>query len=139
MEHSTPQFGFSKHRRLRQSHQFESVFQHGLYAADDTLVINAQPNERGHHRLGLSIGRKVGNAVVRNRWKRAIREAFRTQFPTAQLTQGPKLGLDLVVRPRKGASFDSTRIADSLKSLIERLLKKMARMSQSPSKKKNGD
>jgi hypothetical protein len=41
------------------------------------LTLFALPSARPHPRLGLAVGTRVGGAVVRNRWKRTIREAFR--------------------------------------------------------------
>jgi len=41
------------------------------------LRLRVLRKDEGESRLGLAVGRKVGGAVVRNRWKRAIREAFR--------------------------------------------------------------
>lgn len=106
---------YGKHQRLRKSSEFQAVYDSKHYAADDTLVINAQSNSTQTTRLGLSIGRKVGNAVVRNRWKRIIRESFRrNQFALPQ-------GLDLVVRPRKGAEPDFFRAERSLIGLTKRL------------------
>jgi ribonuclease P protein component len=44
-------------------------------------------NERGQDRLGLVVTKKTGNAVVRNRWKRVIRETFRHQRNNLKLQQ----------------------------------------------------
>ena len=95
------------------------VFSEDHFAADDVLVIRARRNGLSHTRLGLSISRRVGNAVVRNRWKRLIREAFRRQKETLAG------GLDLVVRPRKGAVCEYARIERALSKLVVRLNRKM--------------
>ena len=61
----------------------------------DVFAVHAAPNGTGQSRLCISIGRKVGNAVVRNGIKRAIREAFRLSragWPAAY-------DLVIVVRP----------------------------------------
>lgn len=109
---------FDRSRRIRKSREFANVYQSGLYAADHMLVINACPNGQTRSRLGLSISRRVGNAVQRNRWKRALRESFRTQqskLPT---------GWDWVIRPKKGAEPDSEQIRASLKRLVHRIARK---------------
>jgi ribonuclease P protein component len=106
---------FPKSVRLRKSHEFDRVYRSKHYAADGTLVICAGRNGTEATRLGLSVSRKVGNAVVRNRWKRQIREAFRKQ----RVDLPP--GLDLVVRPKKGAVCDGLAIARSVKKLTQRL------------------
>ena len=68
------------------------------------VVVHALANGLGHPRLGLSIGRKVGIAVRRNRIKRWIRETFR-------LMQHDLAAADLVVsvRPHKAMAFAEFR------------------------------
>jgi ribonuclease P protein component len=115
-------YTFPKGKRVRRQLEFDRVYAGKNYLADDTLVVNYARNETassdeplGVTRLGLSIGRRVGNAVVRNRWKRKIREAFRLLY--AELPTG----IDLVVRPRQGAVCDFQKIKSSLRGIGKRI------------------
>jgi len=111
--------GFQKACRIRHQTDFDRVYQNKCYAADEVLVIHADRNTLTHSRLGLSVSKKVGGAIFRNRWKRLIREAFRT-------SQGEFPGnLDLVVRPRRGAKPNFQSIVKSLRKLANRLDKKL--------------
>jgi ribonuclease P protein component len=112
-------YTFTKSQHLLTQAEFDRVYASEAYAADDVLVVKAAANDIGVTRLGLSISRKVGNAVARNRWKRLIREAFRLaqhELPT---------GLDLVVRPKAGAKPDFHRVAASLPLLTKRAARKV--------------
>lgn len=110
-----------KEQRLRRQEDFDRVYAQDAFAADGVLVVRAAANGLGWTRLGLSVSRKVGNAVMRNRWKRLIREAFR-------LSQHElPVGLDLVVRPKAGAEPDLTAIRRSLPTLAKRLARKLLR------------
>ena len=73
-----------KRRRLSRSAEFDRVYRHGQSAASRELVLYVFPRaedaeiarEDGAPRLGVSVGRRVGGAVVRNKVKRFLREAF---------------------------------------------------------------
>jgi ribonuclease P protein component len=76
-----------KRRRLSRSAEFDRVYRHGKSASSRYLVLYAFPrpadeveatrvSEDPELRLGVSVGRRVGGAVVRNRVKRLLREAF---------------------------------------------------------------
>jgi ribonuclease P protein component len=68
----------SKRARLSRSADFERVFRHGRSQANREFVLHVfpRPQASGPARLGLSVSRKVGGAVERNRVKRLLREAF---------------------------------------------------------------
>src|SRR5262245_50859524 len=111
---------FPRKLRLRTQAEFDLVYQAKIFAADDTLVINACPSDLAHPRLGLAVSKKVGNAVTRNRWKRLIREAFRLsqhELPA---------GIDLVARPQKGAAAELPAIRKSLIALARRIAKRLS-------------
>lgn len=71
----------------------------GFRYATSHLIVHVLANELGHSRLGLTVPRKVGTAVVRNRVKRRLREAFRRSWRFA-LVDRPA---DLLVRAQPSA------------------------------------
>ncbi|MGA2679500.1 MAG: ribonuclease P protein component [Sedimentisphaerales bacterium] len=68
---------FPKASRLLANSQFRFVLVKRLKAWDELLLLFARENGLDYPRLGISIGKSCGNAVVRNRLKRLLREAFR--------------------------------------------------------------
>ena len=69
----------SKRRRLSRSGEFDRVYRDGSSHATRYLVLYRFPRkdeEREEVRLGVSVSRKVGGAVERNKVKRSLREAF---------------------------------------------------------------
>ena len=69
----------SKRRRLSRSGEFDRVYRDGSSHATRYLVLYTFPRkdeEREEVRLGVSVNRKVGGAVERNKVKRILREAF---------------------------------------------------------------
>lgn len=80
--------------RLTRSAEFDAVYRRGRSAASRHLVAYAFPSELVEVRLGVAVSRKVGNAVVRNKLKRQLREAFDALQP-----QPTQLDVVLVARP----------------------------------------
>lgn len=114
-------YRFPRTRRLRRQADFDRVFRGNVYAADATLVVQGARTTAGQGRLGISVSRRVGNAVVRNRWKRTVREAYRQQ-PHRMPSD-----LDLVVRPRRGAVLSFQAVWQSLPQLARRVERQLKR------------
>jgi ribonuclease P protein component len=90
--------GFPRAARILSPNDFARVFAVRRSAASGPLVLYACPAAVGTQpaRLGLSVSRRVGNAVVRTRWKRRLREAFR------QVRATLPTGNDFVIVVRSG-------------------------------------
>jgi len=82
------QFSFPKEKRLVSNRQFKAVLAHGLRLStrlgegpsrsrDGLLTLYMAENDCGYPRLGVSVSKSCGNAVIRNRLKRLLREVFR--------------------------------------------------------------
>ena len=87
---------FSRSDRLRRTADFDRVYSSGKRHASRELTLIFAPSPAGTTRLGLSVGRRIGNAVVRNRVKRLLREAFRLNKHQV------KKGYDILLVARKG-------------------------------------
>jgi ribonuclease P protein component len=116
---------FPAEYRVRKQADYDRVYAARAFAADDVLVVNGAANELTYPRLGLSVSRKVGGAVQRNRWKRLIREAFRLS------QQELPRGIDLVVRPQRGARPDFHAIRRSLPALAHRIARRLKKSNES--------
>lgn len=70
---------FPKDKRLASNRQFKAVLSHPRRRrlSDRVLTVYMARNDCGYPRLGVSVGKSHGKAVVRNRLKRLVREAFR--------------------------------------------------------------
>ncbi len=88
----------AKSTRLTDSPEFERVYRQGAAYRGRLFTVHAFPNEIGTPRLGLSVSRKVGNAVRRNAVRRRLREVF-----YSVLSEIPG-DLDLVVSARPAAA-----------------------------------
>lgn len=116
MEHH---YIFPKKFRLRKTEEFRRVYESRNSLANATIILYAVQNGQHCSRLGLSVSRKVGNAVVRNSWKRRLREVFRL----TRLQLPP--GWDIVVLPQKGAALPTfANMKKAFLSLLARIVRK---------------
>jgi ribonuclease P protein component len=106
---------------LRRPADFKRAYARRRSAYDRQMKVFVCENGLSHSRLGLSVSRRVGNAVVRNRWKRLLREAFRLhreQLPS---------GLDLIIIPQPGMEPQLGPLAASLIALTSQLAARLHR------------
>lgn len=91
--------GFRARHRLGLDADYKAAFANRLSKSRGPLIVFLNPNGLAEHRLGLSIGRRVGGAVVRVRLKRMIRESFRLDRPVYQMLADDR-AFDIVVSAR---------------------------------------
>jgi ribonuclease P protein component len=84
--------------RLTDSPEFERVYRQGTAYRGKLFSVHAFPNVHGTPRLGLSVSRKVGNAVTRNAVRRRLKEVFQSCISEKSKN------LDLVVSARPAAA-----------------------------------
>lgn len=98
MPGETPtRLSFTRQMRLSHARQFQRVYAARTSVTRGPLRVHACPSPDGRTRIGLSVPKRVGNNVVRNRVKRLLREAFRLNQRTILDSIGPELGLEIVV------------------------------------------
>jgi ribonuclease P protein component len=106
--------------RLSRSRDFDAVYRHGRSVSTRYLVLYWFERENGDGdvpRLGVAVPKKIGGAVIRNRMKRRLREAW------AHLSPASRNDYVLVVRPGLPEAVDA-RGFDWLEERIGEVLQK---------------
>ncbi|XER15982.1 Ribonuclease P protein component [Sporomusa aerivorans] len=104
-------FVLPKISRLCQNKSFQAVYRSGKSYANKNLVVYVLPNKSANRRIGFAAGKRLGPAVVRNRVKRLLREAYR-------LNQDKFIsGVDLILVGRQ--PLVKAKLVQVTKSLLE--------------------
>lgn len=102
--------------RVKKNSEFQSILRTGKSFANRELVIYYKPKVmQDHFKIGISVGKKIGNAVTRNRIKRLIRESF------IQLEDQIIPDIDIIIIARKPTVHMN---GNQMKRSITHLLKK---------------
>ncbi len=123
---SPQSFAFPKAMRLRQSVEFKAVYDKRCKASDGVLLVFAAAKKGDDTRIGLSVSRKLGNAVVRNRLKRLLREAFRLSR-----SEIPR-GMNLIAIPQGAARAGLVPYRQSLVRLAQKLHRRLTAAETKP-------
>lgn len=112
-----------KEFRIKKNKEFQQVFNQGKsFANRQFIVYSLKMPEQEHFRIGLSVSKKIGNAVKRNQIKRYVRQSF------LELKEYIKAGNDYVIIARKPvAEMDFHEVKKSLVHVLKvaKVLKKL--------------
>jgi len=108
---------------IKKTGDFKRVFNKGRCVAGHMFVMYAAENEKNMLRLGISVSKKVGSAVVRSRVKRLVRECMRILAGSGGFCRDLSYDLVVVARPLAGGLVEKS-VFLSVKNQIEKLLRK---------------
>ena len=108
---------------LKENYEFRRMYAKGKSGVSPCLVVYCRPNHRAHNRLGITVGAKLGHAVVRNRVRRRLREIYRLNQPRM------KQGYDVVLVGRVRAASASYQ---ELERAFLRVCEKLSLLENNP-------
>ncbi len=98
---------------LKENRDFRRLYKQTTSLVSPALVVYLKETHAGFSRLGITAGKKIGSAVMRNRAKRVVRQAYRELLPEF------KKDVDMVIVARKKCAFVKSGVVyEELKSLL---------------------
>ncbi|HEY8499618.1 MAG TPA: ribonuclease P protein component [Clostridia bacterium] len=104
--------------RLKKNAEFQRIYRKGSYMATKTLVAYIKPNNLKETRIGITVSKKYGKSVKRNRIRRLITESYRL------LKDKVKPGYDIVFVARKPDTYEDTGLCD-IHAVVSYILDKL--------------
>ena len=104
-----------KELRVKKSQEFSEIMNYKRYYNSDVMTLYVKPKKEEVNRVGLSVGKKIGNAVIRNKVKRQVRMMVQETYTFEE-------NFDTIILIRKKFIEESY---DSNKKVLEMLLKKV--------------
>ncbi|MBE7028641.1 MAG: ribonuclease P protein component [Ruminococcaceae bacterium] len=100
---------------IKENREFSYLYRRGKFISSDCLIIYFRANRFNKNRLGITVSKKVGKAVIRNRVRRRIKESYR------EVESMLPLSYDFVIVARSSASLaDYKKILSALKYLFKK-------------------
>lgn len=116
-------FTFRARNRLTHAREFDAVYDARVRKSRGPLLVFTRPNRLPHHRLGLAVSSRLGGAVLRNRLKRLIREAFRLEQHAfarfAPADADTATCFDVIVSVRGGTPLPLAAYRQLLRDLVD--------------------
>ncbi|HMF07597.1 MAG TPA: ribonuclease P protein component [Thermoanaerobaculia bacterium] len=114
--------GFTRDDRLRKRREFEECYASGVRVSGRHIQLFLLGGE-SRPRLGVSVSRRVGSSVVRNRVRRRLREIFRR----SRALLGPRAARVVVNARPTAASAPFSELAEDYRSALSRALSRLPR------------
>jgi ribonuclease P protein component len=118
-----PPLKFLPRQRLAHARQYQAVYAGKVQRTRAGLGMTGAPNDAGFTRLGLSVSKRIGSAVKRNRAKRLIREAFRLG------QRDLPAGFDLIVSVRGSGDLDLASCREAITEMAASIAREWERRS----------
>ncbi|MBV7275774.1 ribonuclease P protein component [Clostridium thailandense] len=104
-----------KVNKIRKNVEFRAIYRRGKSFSNALLVLYIYKNKKNVNRIGISVSKKVGKSVIRNRVKRLIKESYRLN------RYGLNIGYDLVFIARNAANGRNyNEIDEAVKNLFKK-------------------
>jgi ribonuclease P protein component len=110
------QFSFTKADRLLKRIDFLRLASQGRYLQNKTFIVVFAPGKFERKRLGITVSKRVGNAVIRNRIKRFAREYFRLN--RQKITDNRDIN---IIAKKEAANLSSCETFVSLQNIFDKI------------------
>ena len=118
-------YTFPRRLRLRKRSLFRQVYENGRYLSNSLISLHFFVHGKQTHQIGFTAGKRLGNAVTRNRCRRRLKECYRLYRNEAPV------GMDIVIIARRGlVTADWADIVAAFRDIMRRVNRLISKINQ---------